>query len=573
MFKLLFEEKRIIITLVLIIVTAIVISIIHSINELAYEKDIYKKEALQTLQILEKTISNSFEKDYERSEDLIDIILADKEVIKLFKSRDREGLRKLLLSRYEKIKDNYFQFQFHLPPAISFLRLQKTERYGDDLSEFRKTVVFANATKKTIKGLEEGRTGLGLRLVKPIFVGNEHIGSVELGKILDKELLHELKNFSGGYYYIYLNKKVENVSWENLSDIIDKVGPKDTFNVPKKLLKKCLRGDNVTYISDNNLILLIPIFDYNEKVKAYIKAVFPRKGVVEKLYEKQFFSLMTHILVIILFILFVYYYLNRVIIQKLKLQNQKLEQLNTVLQLSEAKLKELNVQKDRFISSVSHELRTPMNAIIGFTDIMLGCYYGEINDKQKDYLTLIKKSSSHLLDLINDILQIAKIDAGAQQLNIQMVNIKDFIEDIFYFMLPQFDKKGITFTYEIKGEAGFVEADRRMLKQIMLNLLSNALKYTQKDEYVKVIISTKQQQIIVEVIDNGLGIKEEDKEKLFTEFFQSDEAYKKALGGTGIGLALTKKLVKIHNGTIGYRPNKEKGSVFWFTMSRKSEVK
>ena len=249
--------------------------------------------------------------------------------------------------------------------------------------------------------------------------------------------------------------------------------------------------------------------------------------------------------------------------------NQRTKELNESLHRLEGTnlhLQEVLQHKIRFLNTMSHEFRTPLNAIIGFTELLNKQYFGKLNDKQLEYVSLISNGGEHLLELINDILDIAKIDAGSMELNLEQFKAIDFIHEIVSLLNSQFKEKNIQLSYSIEPESIILNADRRKAKQIMLNLLSNALKFTPEYGKVKVLAQIDDNYITISVIDTGCGIKEEEKEKIFSEFYQSDQTRDSALGGTGIGLALTKRLVEMHGGSIGLTSSYGKGSAFWFSI-------
>lgn len=255
-------------------------------------------------------------------------------------------------------------------------------------------------------------------------------------------------------------------------------------------------------------------------------------------------------------------------------QNEELlkvkEQLDNSLkdlQSTNLDLHDANTQKTKFLSSMSHELRTPLNAILGFTELLKKEYYGPLNEKQDDYIGLIQSSGAHLLSLINDILDIAKINAGSVEINYETFEINTLIIELVKLMQDQFDNKKVQLTYHNSINFIDITGDKRKYKQILFNLLNNALKFTSTGGQVDVYISEiEDNKIKITVQDNGIGISKEDKENIFNEFYQTSQEGKIKEGGTGIGLALTEKLVKIHGGTIGVISELNKGSIFWFVM-------
>ncbi|MEW5821030.1 MAG: HAMP domain-containing sensor histidine kinase, partial [Cyanobacteriota bacterium] len=175
-------------------------------------------------------------------------------------------------------------------------------------------------------------------------------------------------------------------------------------------------------------------------------------------------------------------------------------------------------------------------------------------------------SSEYLLCLINDLLDIAKIDAESMAFDPENFKLDLLIKEVYAFFENQYNKKGVLLEYTIATNVEFIYADRFKCKQIMINLLSNALKYTPGNGKVSIEVSLEPDNVLFKIIDSGIGIKKEYLEQIFTEFFQPDQSRDRALGGTGIGLALAKRLVEMHNGKIGVISEPENGSIFWFAL-------
>ncbi|MEW5818888.1 MAG: ATP-binding protein [Cyanobacteriota bacterium] len=244
--------------------------------------------------------------------------------------------------------------------------------------------------------------------------------------------------------------------------------------------------------------------------------------------------------------------------------NESLHQIESV----NLHLQEALQHKNRFLNTMSHELRTPLNAVIGFTDMLNHQYFGELNEKQLEYILQIKQGGNHLLSLVNDMLDIAKIDSGSMEFQPEKVSPFELIVEMVSLMQAQYKAKNVTLTLKVQNKNDCVFADKRKFKQIMLNLLSNAIKFTPSGG--KVIIFTEKindKELKILVKDTGCGIKEKDFDKIFSEFYQSDQTRDQALGGTGIGLALCKRLIAMHRGEIGVESQNGNGSTFWFTMT------
>ena len=229
-------------------------------------------------------------------------------------------------------------------------------------------------------------------------------------------------------------------------------------------------------------------------------------------------------------------------------------------------LKDINKLKTRMVQAVSHELRTPLNAILGFAQSLQMKYFGPLNYKQEEYIGLIRTSGEHLLSLINNILDINKIDSGAMEFYPENIEIKALMDETVSFIKDQFIEKNIDLSYRIDEQLNYITCDHRKFNQIMLNLLSNALKYTPKGGKVFLDIVKIDNKSKISVTDTGMGIPEDKYEAIFSEFYQLDQARDQALGGTGIGLALTKRLVLLHGGEIGVNSTEGSGSTFWFIL-------
>ena len=213
---------------------------------------------------------------------------------------------------------------------------------------------------------------------------------------------------------------------------------------------------------------------------------------------------------------------------------------------------------------MSHELRTPLNAVIGFSEILLGKYFGELNDKQQEYVSDIHRSGKHLLALINDVLDVSKIEAGELELNITQFNIHQLVEQAIMLVKARADAQGIEIVFNDNSTSLSISADERRLKQIIVNLLTNAVKFSFPEG--KVLISYFQQadRTNFEIKDFGIGIAPENQAQIFEQFKQLGNEYTNKGEGTGLGLAITKNLVQLHGGEIGVHSEEDRGSTFYF---------
>ncbi|KKM77667.1 hypothetical protein LCGC14_1367690 [marine sediment metagenome] len=254
---------------------------------------------------------------------------------------------------------------------------------------------------------------------------------------------------------------------------------------------------------------------------------------------------------------------NRVKIRTKEL-NESLEQQK----LYQEQLLKISQFKSKFLASMSHELRTPLNSVIGFTDIILEGFYGEINEKQDHYLNNIRSSAFHLLGLINKVLDIAKIESGKTELNIEKFSLTKIIEQSVTTIRPMYEEKNLKFELIGLDEDKFIKADQIRFKEILYNLLSNAVKYTKEGGFkFKVLESENQWEF--NVIDTGIGIAEEDFSLIFKEFKRVQSDYVASIEGAGLGLSLTKKLIELHGGNISFTSELGKGTTFTFILPKK----
>ena len=225
--------------------------------------------------------------------------------------------------------------------------------------------------------------------------------------------------------------------------------------------------------------------------------------------------------------------------------------------------------KSDFLANMSHELRTPLNAIIGFAEILRDELVGTINAEQKECVNDIHTSGQHLLDMINDILDLSKIEAGKMVMQLECFSIVDAMEEVNAIINALAAKKQLQLTLQAQQDAT-IEADRVKFKQIFYNLLSNAVKFTPAGGKVATHLNITDTHLCAEVIDTGIGIAEEDQRKLFAPFTQIDTSKSRRYGGTGLGLALTRRLVDLHGGEIYVKSSEEgKGSNFAVKLPRR----
>src|ERR1700719_385180 len=251
--------------------------------------------------------------------------------------------------------------------------------------------------------------------------------------------------------------------------------------------------------------------------------------------------------------------------QRVRERTTQLAVANKELDLRNREVERATQMKSKFLASMSHELRTPLNAIVGFSDLLAEGTPGQLNDKQKRFVNHIKQGSTHLLQLINDILDLSKIEAGQLELRTEEFLVRDALPEVLSTIQPLAMTKNIRVEQKVESKS-VVKADRVRFKQILYNLLSNAVKFTPKDGRIDIDCVEKGSEVCISVTDTGIGIRAEDQAVVFEEFRQVGGNTDTANEGTGLGLAITKRLVEQQGGKISLESEPGKGSRFIFTL-------
>jgi signal transduction histidine kinase len=241
-------------------------------------------------------------------------------------------------------------------------------------------------------------------------------------------------------------------------------------------------------------------------------------------------------------------------------------QYNEELARKNRELTHLDELKSDFMATMSHELRTPLTSIIGYSDMLLSGMTGELNEKQGLFVESILKGGEALLNLINDILDLTKIEAGRLELNQESVDLRAALLGVLPVVKPRAQNKRIRISTFLPTDLPLVSADPAKFNQILLNLLTNGIKYTHDNGSVSVEARTADNMVEIWVNDTGIGMAREDQDKVFQRFTQIDSSATRTQGGTGLGLAIVKELVELHGGTIRVQSKLAKGSSFIFTM-------
>jgi PAS domain S-box-containing protein len=245
------------------------------------------------------------------------------------------------------------------------------------------------------------------------------------------------------------------------------------------------------------------------------------------------------------------------------------------LQEKNVELENASLAKDRFLASMSHELRTPLNAIIGFTGTLLMKLPGPLNVDQEKQLRTIQTSSRHLLSLINDLLDLAKIESGKVEMNLESLNCQSIIEDVSTTLRTLAETKKLNFEISVPDQDLMIRTDRRSLTQILINLTNNAIKFTDKGT-VRIELHGRREKGVelaeITVVDSGIGIRPEDQAKLFQAFMQVDSSSTRPYEGTGLGLHVSQKLAGMIGGRVSFESVYGKGSRFTISLPAEQEV-
>jgi signal transduction histidine kinase len=231
-----------------------------------------------------------------------------------------------------------------------------------------------------------------------------------------------------------------------------------------------------------------------------------------------------------------------------------------------------NRHKSEFLANMSHELRTPLNAVIGFSEVLQERVFGDLNDKQAEYIHDIHESGRHLLDLINDILDLSKIEAGRMELETSTFDLPDSLRSALTLVRERASRHGIELALDVADGVGTIAADERKVRQVVLNLLSNAVKFTPDGGRVALKARRAAGMVEVAVSDTGIGIAPEDQAAVFEEFRQVGADVARKQEGTGLGLALAKRFVELHGGTIHVESAPGAGATFTFTLPDRDAV-
>jgi signal transduction histidine kinase len=221
--------------------------------------------------------------------------------------------------------------------------------------------------------------------------------------------------------------------------------------------------------------------------------------------------------------------------------------------------------KSQFLANMSHELRTPLNAILGYTELILDNIYGEAPERMREVIERVQTNGRHLLGLINDVLDLAKIEAGQLTLSLADYSLKEIVDGVIIALEPLAAAKRLAFKAELPADLPTGHGDERRISQVLLNLVGNAIKFTDEGE-VAIRASAANGSFTVAVCDSGPGINPSDQDRIFEEFQQADSSSTRRKGGTGLGLSIAKRIVELHKGRVWVKSALGKGSTFFFSL-------
>jgi len=245
--------------------------------------------------------------------------------------------------------------------------------------------------------------------------------------------------------------------------------------------------------------------------------------------------------------------------------------LDVAIAILADKLSQVDKLKSQFVANVSHDLRTPITSIKGYVDNLLDGIYGELTEKQTRNLKRVQNKCDELISLVNDLLDLSRIESGTITLQAKDIFLRELIEEIITSIKPQTEENNISISFAC--ESGLmVSADPNRLKQILTNLLDNAVKFTEDGGAVNVDVIDKNDEVEISVNDTGIGIPESEKQKIFDRFYQSTLTTKRITKGTGLGLAIAKNLVEMYGGQLKVESELGKGSRFYFTLKKTKKM-
>ena len=403
----------------------------------------------------------------------------------------------------------------------------------------------------------------------PTFFGLDLNKSSNIFRILEKILVFD----EGFIYYANPDSLQLKFSYKNHANYdVNK-----TFETSKSVKDFIFSPSGAILNDEDELIKSIELF--GSRQKSYLVSKISIKSTVfgivvlskreEDFYHKEDLSVLNAVSSVLAYNLKDIELSNVFKLQLKALQEAIIDKQNAyeVIKKQHKKLQEIDKTKNLFLANISHDLRTPLNAIIGFSQALDSKIFGDLNEKQSEYIKDIQISGLHLLGMINEILDISKLEAHVMKFMPMELNPTQVIQEVINILEPLYKNKNIEIVFENEF-SGSVKADYQKFQQILFNLLSNAIKFTNNNGKIVVTSSKDKKNYILKVKDNGIGIEKKNHSKIFKKFVHLNNVYTK--NSTGLGLTITKELVKLHNGKISLESEINKGTTF--TMEFKNII-